>query len=208
MKKLQNTLFVTTQKSYLCHEGDSVLVRQEQETRLRLPIHTVSSIVCFGAVSVSPPLMGLCAERQVAISFLTEHGQFLARVQGPVSGNVLLRREQYRRADNPEACAEIARSVLVGKVANTGLAPAAAVIGLYADRVQPERRLANQAVRLAPGLDPAHRFFLRSTTLHKTGAIQRLFQLRLGRRPAGCACPPCSPPCRCALSARRPSSAA
>lgn len=118
MKKLLNTLFVTTQESYLSREGESVLVNVEREVKLRLPVHTLGGIVCFGQVSCSPPLMGLCSERGVHISFLTEHGRFLARVQGPVSGNVLLRREQYRRADDPAARATIARSVLMGKLAN------------------------------------------------------------------------------------------
>ena len=77
-------------------------MRVEQETRLRVPIHTLGGIVCFGQVSCSPFLMGLCGERGVALAFLTENGQFLARVQGPVSGNVLLRREQYRWADDDE----------------------------------------------------------------------------------------------------------
>jgi len=95
-----------------------VLVRVEEESRLRVPIHTLASIVCFGRVSCSPPLMGLCAENGVALSFLTEHGRFLARVEGPVSGNVLLRREQYRRAENGEQAAAIARSVVIAKVAN------------------------------------------------------------------------------------------
>jgi CRISP-associated protein Cas1 len=98
MKKLLNTLYVTTQGSYLAKDGETVLVRVEHENRLRVPLHTLSGIVCFGQVSCSPPLMGFCAEKDVALSFLTEHGKFLARVQGPVNGNVLLRREQYRRA--------------------------------------------------------------------------------------------------------------
>jgi len=100
MKKHLNTLFVTTQGAYLAKEGETVIVRVERETRLRLPIHTIGGIVCFGNITCSPFLMGFCAERDVAISFLTERGRFLARVQGPVSGNVLLRREQYRSADN------------------------------------------------------------------------------------------------------------
>lgn len=118
MKKLLNTLFVTTQGAYLCHEGESVLVRIEQEIKLRVPIHTLGGIVCFGQVSCSHPLMGLCGERGVAISYLSERGQFFARVNGPVSGNVLLRREQYRRAEQPQATASLARTVVIGKVAN------------------------------------------------------------------------------------------
>lgn len=119
MKQHLNTLFVTTQGSYLSKEGEAVVVRVEKETKLRVPIHTLGGIVCFGQVSCSPFLMGLCGERGVAISFLTERGRFLARVHGFTSGNVLLRREQYRRADDPVASAEIARGVVLGKIANS-----------------------------------------------------------------------------------------
>ena len=118
MKKLLNTLYITTQGAYLSREGETVLVRYEQETRLRVPIHTLAGIVCFGQVSCSPPLMGLCAENNVAVSFLNEHGRFLARVQGPVNGNVLLRREQYRKSDEEQAAASIAKAAVMAKVAN------------------------------------------------------------------------------------------
>jgi len=118
MKKHLNTLFVTTQGAYLAKEGETVLVRVEKETRLRVPVHTLGGIVCFGNVTCSPFLMGFCAERDVAISFLTEQGRFLARVQGPVSGNVLLRREQYRRSDDMDVSAQMAKAVLIGKLAN------------------------------------------------------------------------------------------
>jgi len=118
MKKHLNTLFVTTQGAYLAKEGETVAVKVDGTVRLRLPIHTLGGIVCFGQVSCSPYLMGFCAERDVAVSFLTENGRFLARVQGPVSGNVLLRREQYRRADDPDGSVAIARSVLIGKLSN------------------------------------------------------------------------------------------
>lgn len=118
MKHLLNTLYVTTQGAYLAREGETVLVRVDGETRFRVPVHNLGGIVCFGQVSCSPPLMGLCAERNVAVSFLTEHGRFWARVEGPVSGNVLLRREQYRRADDESKAAEIARAVVIAKIAN------------------------------------------------------------------------------------------
>lgn len=118
MKRLLNTLYVTTQGSYLHREGETVEVTLNGEVRIRVPIHTLQGIVCFGQVSVSPPLMGLCAERRVMISFLSRSGRFLARVEGPVSGNVLLRREQYRRADDPELAAAIARYIVTAKVNN------------------------------------------------------------------------------------------
>jgi CRISPR-associated protein Cas1 len=119
MKQLLNTLFVTTQGTYLSKDGDTVLVNHEQEVKLRVPIHNLGSIVCFGNVLCSPFLLGFCGERNVTLSFLTQNGRFLARVQGPVSGNVLLRREQYRRADDPVVSAEVARSVVTAKIANS-----------------------------------------------------------------------------------------
>lgn len=157
MKHYLNTLYVTTQGSYLAKDGECVLVRVEGEDRLRLPIHGLGGIVCFGQVSCSPFLLGHCAENGVAVSFLTERGRFLARVQGPVSGNVLLRREQYRRADAPEASALVARCVLTGKIANSrtvllrtardheGKVDAEALRGAA-------ERLANCGRRLEPGL--------------------------------------------------------
>ena len=119
MKRLLNTLYITTQGSYLSRDGEAVLVRVEQETKLHVPIHLLDGIICFGQVSCSPHLLGLCAERGVTVSFLSEYGRFWARISGPVSGNVLLRREQYRRADNPVQSAEIARAVVIAKVANS-----------------------------------------------------------------------------------------
>jgi len=118
MKQLLNTLFVTTQGSYLSKKGDTVLVNVENQTKLRVPIHTLGSIVCFGQVSCSPFLMGMCGQRNVTLSFLTEYGKFLARVHGPVNGNVLLRRQHYRMADDNNISASIARSVIIAKIAN------------------------------------------------------------------------------------------
>lgn len=118
MRKHLNTLYVTTQGAYLSKDGETVVVKVDGEVRLRVPVHTIGGVVCFGNVGCSPYLMGFCAENQVGLSFLTEHGRFLARVQGPVSGNVLLRREQYRRADDLESSAEIAKTILTGKIAN------------------------------------------------------------------------------------------
>ena len=118
MKQLLNTLYVTTQGAYLAREGTTLVVRVEEEVMLQIPIHTLGSVVCFGRVSASPPLMGLCAEQGVALAFFSLNGRFLARVQGPVSGNVLLRREQYRRSEDEARAAEIARTFVIAKVAN------------------------------------------------------------------------------------------
>jgi len=119
MKKLLNTLFITTQGAYLNKDGLAVVVNIDHKEALRLPIHNLGGIVCFGQVSCSPFLMQFCAENDVLISFLSEQGQFLARVHGPVSGNVLLRKDQYRKSDQPEVSAAIARSIVIGKIANS-----------------------------------------------------------------------------------------
>jgi CRISPR-associated protein Cas1 len=118
VRKLLNILYVTIPNAYLSKDGETVLVRIEHETRLRVPVHTLEGIVCVGLVSMSPALMGFCAENRVGVSFLTEHGRFLARIQGSIHGNVLLRREQYRRADDEPACCTLTRSFLLAKVAN------------------------------------------------------------------------------------------
>src|ERR1039457_6617674 len=101
MRALLNTLYITTQGAYLKKDGETVLVSVEHEVRLRVPIHTLSGIVCFGNVGCSPPLMGFCAERQVGLSFLSEHGRFLARVEGETKGNVLRSEEHTSELQSP-----------------------------------------------------------------------------------------------------------
>ncbi|MFN0133608.1 MAG: type I-C CRISPR-associated endonuclease Cas1c [Phycisphaerales bacterium] len=119
MKHHLNTLFVFTQDSYLSKDGEAVAVRVEKEVRLRVPIHNLGGIVCFGRVGASPHLMAMCAEKGVAVTFCSEHGRFMARFSGFTPGNVLLRREQYRWADSPERATGIVRSILLGKLANS-----------------------------------------------------------------------------------------
>lgn len=119
MRRLLNVLFVTTQGAYLHRERRCVVVYINGQTTVRVPVHTLEGIVCFGQVMASPQVMGLCAEQGVAISFLSKTGRFWARVQGPVSGNVLLRRAQYRLADDLENSARIAQSVVIAKVFNS-----------------------------------------------------------------------------------------
>lgn len=121
MRKLLNTLYVTSQGSYIHKEGETIIVEREQQKVLQLPVHTLGGIVCFGNVLCSPFLLGFCAEHDISISFLTEYGSFLASVRGPVSGNVLLRREQYRIADNSEKSAKIAANIVTGKLMNSRL---------------------------------------------------------------------------------------
>ena len=119
MRKLLNTLFVTTQGTYLRKEGQAIAVNRDKKTIMRLPLHNLSSIVVFGRVLVSPYLMHFCSENNIFIAFHREDGRFLARVEGPVSGNVLLRREQFRAADSPVRSAAVARNILLAKLANS-----------------------------------------------------------------------------------------
>lgn len=119
MKHLLNTLYVTTQGAYLQKEGETLVVRVENTVRLRVPIHMLGSVVCFGNVMCSPFLLGHCAVKGVCVSMFTENGRFLARVEGPVHGNILLRKEQYRRSEDPIQSAEVAQSVILGKIANS-----------------------------------------------------------------------------------------
>jgi CRISPR-associated protein Cas1 len=100
MRKLLNILHIMTQGAYLHRDGETVSVRIDDENKLRIPVHTLEGLVCWGRIGYSPQVLELCCEHGVGISLLTEQGRFLARVQGPVSGNVLLRRQQYRMADN------------------------------------------------------------------------------------------------------------
>lgn len=118
MRKLLNILYITSPEAYLGKEGENVLVKIGEETRFRIPIHNLEGIVCFGYTGASPALMHLCAVRNVALSFLTENGKFLARVTGPVNGNVLLRRRQYQLTDDPDGAVQVAKGFILGKIFN------------------------------------------------------------------------------------------
>jgi len=119
MKRFLNTLFITTQKSYLKKEGETVVVKVGKERKARIPVINLQGIVCFGNVAISPFLMGFCAQKGVTITHLSEYGRFLARIQGPVAGNVLLRKEQYRISDDTSRSAAIAKVIVLGKLANS-----------------------------------------------------------------------------------------
>ena len=118
MRRQLNTVYVTTEGAWLRKDGANIVMEVDREIRARLPVHMLEGLVCFGRVLVSPPLLGYCAEQGICVSYLSPNGKFLARVEGPVSGNVLLRREQYRRSDDPPGCVAIVRNLLLGKVHN------------------------------------------------------------------------------------------
>lgn len=119
MRKLLNTLYVTNPDAYLARDGENVVVRIGNEIKFRMPIHNIEGIVSFGYIGASPSLMGLCAERGVALTFLTETGRFLASVQGPLKGNILLRKQQYKVAESEAESLLISQNLIVGKISNS-----------------------------------------------------------------------------------------
>ncbi len=120
MKQHLNTLFVTLEGAYLRKDGAAVEIRHEGETKLRVPLHNLDGIACFGwDTSASASLMAACAQANVALSFHNPYGKFLASVNGFTSGNILLRREQYRRADHEAASVAIAANMVSAKLANS-----------------------------------------------------------------------------------------
>lgn len=119
MRHLLNTLFVTSEDVYLSLEGENVLVNREKQVIARFPLHTLSGILCFSYAGASPALMGACAEKSVDLTFCTPRGRFLARTTGRSNGNVLLRRAQYRFADDPAESCRIARNMIFGKLYNS-----------------------------------------------------------------------------------------
>ena len=115
MKKLLNTVYVTTEGAALKKDGENLVAEIEGAEKSRVPLHMLASVVAFGPILLSPALIGACAERSITIVILDRAGRFQARIEGPVTGNVLLRRAQYKAADTPE---EITRSIVIGKIAN------------------------------------------------------------------------------------------
>jgi len=114
VKKLQNSLYITRQGSYVHKERETVVIEHERKKLMQVPIHSVSGMFCFGNVLVSPALMGFCGEKGVNLAFFTEYGRFYGRLQGKKSGNVLLRRAQYNA--NETTSLEIARSMVAAKL--------------------------------------------------------------------------------------------
>lgn len=115
---LLNTLYVTTPESYLHLDNDTLRIEVEHETRLRVPLHYIGAVVCFGQVKLSTPLMHHLADAGVALVLLDSHGRFKARLEGAVSGNVLLRQAQHKQVGDERFAAEMARNCIAGKIRN------------------------------------------------------------------------------------------
>ena len=119
MKRLLNTLYVTRDGAYIHRERETIVIEVERKKALQLPVLSISGIVAIGRIMMSPDAMALCSKNNISVSFLTGNNHFLAQVNGEQSGNVLLRRAQYRIADDTERCREIVRCIVAAKVNNT-----------------------------------------------------------------------------------------
>lgn len=118
MKRLLNTLFISTEENYLRLEGETVLITRDQKAAVKVPLHNLEAIVTSGYNGMSPALMGECVKRQIAVTYLNRNGRFLCRVVGPSYGNVVLRKTQYRVSEDPVASCQIAKNFIIGKVFN------------------------------------------------------------------------------------------
>ena len=119
MKRLLNTLYVTSNNRYLSLDGENIVVLEEQKEIGRVPLHNLESIVTFGYTGASPALMGACAKKNIDLCFMSGNGRFLARVSGEVRGNVLLRKQQYKISGDKEQSLCIARDFITGKIYNS-----------------------------------------------------------------------------------------
>lgn len=118
MRQLLNTLFITTEGAYLRLEGDTVCVEVERQKKLQVPLHHLGGIVTFGDIMLTPALLRRCAADGRTVTLLNRNGEFGARLEGPVSGNILLRQAQHRAAGNAGTTLEIARACVAGKLRN------------------------------------------------------------------------------------------
>ena len=118
MRKLLNTLYITTENGYLHKDGENIILEADGATKFAMPIHNLEGIICFGNIVASAHLMGFCVERQVGLSFVSEYGKFLARATGKINGNVVVRKKMYKMAEEPERALPIAKNFILGKVSN------------------------------------------------------------------------------------------
>lgn len=118
MRKLLNTLYITTPESYLSKDGMNVVVSINQQEVFRIPVINLESIVTFGYMGASPGLMKLCMDNNVSLTFLSPNGRFISRFQGPSRGNVLLRKKQYQLAEDEAWSLHVAKVMIGGKIQN------------------------------------------------------------------------------------------
>lgn len=119
MRKILDTLYITSPEMYLSLDGENVVVSLKGKELARRPLHNIEGIVTMGYAGVSPALIGKCSEKGIYISFLSRSGKFLSSVVGPYNGNVLLRKTQYKYSDDEKMCTEISKNIIIGKLYNS-----------------------------------------------------------------------------------------
>lgn len=159
MKRLLNTLYITSPSRYLSLDGENVVVLEKDTEIGRIPLHNLEAIVTFGYTGASPALMGACAARGIGLTFLTGSGRFLARVSGEVYGNVTLRKEQYRVSENQSASLEIAKNCIAGKVYNSRWVLERAIrdypMRLDVEKLRCKSQFLQETLKKIPGCDSA-----------------------------------------------------
>lgn len=118
MRQLLNTLYVTQPNAYVHLENDTLRVDVDREKRLQVPLHHVGALICLGDVMLSPAALNRCAETGISVTLLDRNGRFKARLEGPVSGNILLRQAQFAKAQDETVTLAIARACVAGKIRN------------------------------------------------------------------------------------------
>lgn len=119
MKKLLNTLYITSPDVFISLDGETIVIKKEEHGAAKIPLHNIENIVCFNYLGVSPALMKACVDKNIGLCFLTPYGRFQARIIGAVHGNVLLRKKQYTISESEKDCVKLAQSFLIGKIGNS-----------------------------------------------------------------------------------------
>lgn len=159
MRKLLNTVYITSPDSYLSLDGENLVVLKGESEAARLPLHNLESIIAFGYTGASPALMGACTKRNISLSFMTQNGKFLSRIVGEVRGNVTLRKAQYRLSDSMAESTKIAKNFIFGKVYNGRW------VIERATRDYPDRLDTEKLKRVSAGLANSLAFVLGSESL-------------------------------------------
>lgn len=174
MKPLLNTLYVLTPDTYLRKERENVVILREEKEIFRIPIINLESIVCFNYMGASPGVMKLCVDHGVSLCFLSPQGRYIASISGPARGNVLLRRTQYRVADDEVLSARIAARFIAGKVANSR-----AVLSRYCRDHHPsgetEEQIRSVMRELRVSLDELPRLTTRSSVMGAEGYAAKAY---------------------------------
>lgn len=119
MKKLLNTLYITSPDVFVSLDGETIVLKKEEQAGTKVPLHNIENIICFNYLGVSPALMKACVDKNIGLCFLTPHGKFQARIIGPVHGNVVLRKKQYLVSEETETSLAYSKAFLLGKIGNS-----------------------------------------------------------------------------------------